>query len=823
MLRFGMLKFDLLCGWLGQRPRITGNFWGVAPATRYAQFGLALVVVTLTLPPQRTDAAGVSQATDTPLRVCISDASMPRSGRTPAGQGQGVDVEVAKLIARHLQRNLELHWCGSVSCRWQKLKDKKCDVVIGVPHQSVEARNIAWTLPYSAGKFGLLVERDETAFHSLADLRGRKVGIVAGTLPLPEKDYSLVRFPSRDALLDGFRPGKLAAALIDVDFAAWYLREHPNLRLRLVPEFVSDQRWSIGLAVRTEDKKLQEQISAAVEASLQRAEFAQVFAKFGLTHRAPLVDNETADAPIAENTWQRVQAGGKLRVSMDPANLPYSSADAERPGFDVELAQALGNELGVEIELQWIDVLRETAIGELLDGECDLAFGAAIDPAAMNDEEGLGGKVIYSRPYYGTGYLLVARENVPRVASLEELRGEASRRIGTQAGTIADYSLRQNGYERRLYGTQLAALQALHTGDIDYAYLWSNIGWILHASPEFTSTVLPDFTPSERWNIAIAMRRGDDEMKQHVDRAVGELLNKELVEDALERYHVPFFAPFDLQKQDGNRKEEASQSAPANRGGGPQTERQQLSKHRYSGLEKVRSRGTLIVGLDQNNLPFSTAHPQPAGLDYEIAQQIAKQLGVSLDVYWAYSSHDSYPAKLAKKELCDVILGVMPDDRFADEVLFSKPYFNAEYQFVVRADEAVVNDADQIGNGLVAVEHGVAVQALVPNNVRRYGSLAQVLEAVATKQVPAGYIVSSIGPWLAEQKWPGELRFITPGTDVDRFAICAAVRRGETELKTAIDEAIAALRQSGQLQEAFTRWNIPFNSKLVTEKSTSGE
>ena len=90
----------------------------------------------------------------------------------------------------------------------------------------------------------------------------------------------------------------------------------------------------------------------------------------------------------------------------------------------------------------------------------------------------------------------------------------------------------------------------------------------------------------------------------------------------------------------------------------------QTSKHPYSGLARVRSAGELVVGLDQNNLPFSTAHPEPAGLDYEIAGLLAEQLGVSLRVYWAYSAHDSYPSKLATKRLCDVILGVMPDDRF---------------------------------------------------------------------------------------------------------------------------------------------------------------
>ena len=96
-------------------------------------------------------------------------------------------------------------------------------------------------------------------------------------------------------------------------------------------------------------------------------------------------------------------------------------------------------------------------------------------------------------------------------------------------------------------------------------------------------------------------------------------------------------------------------------------------------LARIRSAGELVVGLDQNNLPFSTAHPSPQGLDYEIAGLLAQQLGLPLRVYWAYSSHDSYPSKLATKRLCDVILGVMPDDRFGQRVLYSRPYYVARY------------------------------------------------------------------------------------------------------------------------------------------------
>jgi len=514
-----------------------------------------------------------------------------------------------------------------------------------------------------------------------------------------------------------------------------------------------------------------------------------------------LAEEDPSPDVIAHDTWQRIEAGGTLVVSMDPANLPYSSADPEQPGFDVEIAQAMARELGVKMRIEWIDVHRNTAIGQLMDYECDLAFGAAVDPQAMDDEEELAGKVIYSQPYYGTGYLMVSRRDAEKVASLTELQGDKSRRLGTQAGTIADYSLRQRGYLRRLFGTQLATLTALDKGGIDYAYLWSNIGWLLLQSPDVEAQLVVDYVPEDRWNISAAMRSGDTKLKSKVDLALKKVIEQGLVAQALQRYHVPYFPPFDIKP---NAADATVRSEPAGRGPEPQMGRRQHSRQTYDGLKKIRSRGTLVVGLDQNNLPFSTTHPEPAGLDYELAQLLAKQLGVSLEVYWAYSSHDSYPSKLATNRFCDVILGVMPDDRFADRVAFTDPYYTASYMYAT----AAANDVDIQKEQTVAVEPGIVVHGLSGRDIKPYPNLEAILAAVAAGEVRIGCVISSRAQWLAEEKWPQKIRFVPMGGAADHFDICATVRRDETDLKAALNTAFDHLRKSGQLQEIFARWHI---------------
>ena len=440
-----------------------------------------------------------------------------------------------------------------------------------------------------------------------------------------------------------------------------------------------------------------------------------------------------------------------------------------------------------------------------------MVFGEAVADNAIVDDEELAGKVLYSRPYYGTGYVLVERNDGPHVQRLADLKGVKSQRLGTEAGSLADYNLRQRGYFRRLFRNQLATLKALNDGDIDFAYLWANVGWTLHATPDSRVKLVAGYVPEDHWNIAVVMRRGDDEVKRHVDQALEALIDDGSVSRIMASYHLPHYPPFPEKKGHSHGDAAATiRRGIVDRDIKPRVQAIQKSKRSYSGLARIRSAGEIVIALDQNNLPFSTAHPEPAGLDYEIAGLLAEELGVRLRVFWAFSTHDSYPSKLSSKSLCDVILGIMPDDRFAQRVLFTRPYFRAGYQWVIRSGDGSPGPDEP-----VALEAGLAVHGLGKRPVRAYPSTEAILEAVATGREKAGYVVSTRGPWLAHEHWPGKLAFISTGESADRIPLCAAVRKAEVDLKEAIDRAWDELDRSGRLGRVFDRWHIPFDSGAV--------
>lgn len=267
----------------------------------------------------------------------------------------------------------------------------------------------------------------------------------------------------------------------------------------------------------------------------------------------------------ADNTLAEIQEKGVLTVCMDVRNLPYSNADPEFPGLNVEVAHLLAEELGVELELHWLNTLRDSLLADMLRGHCDCVIGIPIEERAMSESIQLGKRVDFSKPYYGTGYVLVKRKNNQQ--SPKTLKDIKSETIGAEAGSIASDVLRQMGYNRRVYRSQIAVLNALQKGQIAYGCVWANVGWLIEKGSriqqtEQISTVYPEleivegYVPESRlrWNVAIAFskdtpKRRTREFQDTVNKIIGDKWSEEKLKELSEKYHLPYFAPFQEEEQ----------------------------------------------------------------------------------------------------------------------------------------------------------------------------------------------------------------------------------------------------------------------------------
>ena len=262
----------------------------------------------------------------------------------------------------------------------------------------------------------------------------------------------------------------------------------------------------------------------------------------------------------ADDALKEIQEKGVLTICMDVRNLPYSNADPELPGVDVEIAHLLAEELGVKLELHWLNTLRDSLLGDMLHGHCDCVIGVPIEERAMSESIQLGKRVDFSKPYYGTGYVLIKRKDLQKSPkTLEDIKLET---IGTEAGSIASDVLRQMGYNRRIYRSQIAVLDALQKGEIAYGCMWANSGWLIEKGSRIqqaaqTETAYPEleivdgYTPPPRlrWNVSIAFSkntpaRDTRALQDAVNTIIEQKWSEEKRKGLVQKYHLPYYAPF---------------------------------------------------------------------------------------------------------------------------------------------------------------------------------------------------------------------------------------------------------------------------------------
>src|SRR5208282_694354 len=106
---------------------------------------------------------------------------------------------------------------------------------------------------------------------------------------------------------------------------------------------------NMALAVRADNNKLLVEINKALAELAESGDLKKAYAELGVPYRTPFTGSSGRPAPF--DTWKRIQDRGELRIAMDPANLPYSSAKEERPGFDVELARDVARLLNLKLRI----------------------------------------------------------------------------------------------------------------------------------------------------------------------------------------------------------------------------------------------------------------------------------------------------------------------------------------------------------------------------------------------------------------------------------------------------------------------------------------
>jgi polar amino acid transport system substrate-binding protein len=188
----------------------------------------------------------------------------------------------------------------------------------------------------------------------------------------------------------------------------------------------------------------------------------------------------------AESTYDQVTDRGTVRIGVRNDNPPMSFIDnnGDWVGFDVDLANALAAELGLEPELVVVD--GTTRISFLQDGEVDMSV------ASMNHTRTRDDAIDFSITYFWDNQSFLVRKD--NYETIDDLMGQT---VAANAGSSAipswqEYSAEQGGPAPEIveFDDKLAAMQALRDGAVE-GYTEDNITLLSLAAGDPNLELLP--------------------------------------------------------------------------------------------------------------------------------------------------------------------------------------------------------------------------------------------------------------------------------------------------------------------------------------------
>jgi mxaJ protein len=236
----------------------------------------------------------------------------------------------------------------------------------------------------------------------------------------------------------------------------------------------------------------------------------------------------------------------------------------------------------------------------------------------------------------------------------------------------------------------------------------------------------------------------------------------------------------------------------------------------------------LRVCADPNNLPFSNRRGE--GFENELAALVAHELNRKLEYTW-WPQRRGFFRQTIKSGRCDLVMGVPARFELVEP---TRPYYRSSYVFVTRADRklALTGFDDpklrRLTIGLHAIGDDYAnvppAQALatrgITGNIRGYSIYGdysrpdpprELIDAVARGDVDVAIAWGPLAGYFAAQE-PVELTLV-PVVDSDehdpamQFEISAGVRRGDSELRNAVERVLTTRRS--EVDRVLRSFHVP--------------
>ena len=232
-------------------------------------------------------------------------------------------------------------------------------------------------------------------------------------------------------------------------------------------------------------------------------------------------------------TLAEIKARGVIALCANPDSLPHSSQNGTQPGFQIEIARALAQGLGVTLELSWIfPTMRANLVN------CDILMDA------FNDPEVHEGRLKLSIPYQRSGVALGLQPGTTGVRTFSDIK--PGQKVGVMTGSLAQTMLGKMGLTTSPYAWEREMVEDVAKGDLfACASSPATISWYNHIQPArpLVLAYAYDDTPELSWTVTVGMRKADDALVKSVNEVLTKMMDDGTIAAIYAKYGVEWRRP----------------------------------------------------------------------------------------------------------------------------------------------------------------------------------------------------------------------------------------------------------------------------------------
>ncbi len=225
-------------------------------------------------------------------------------------------------------------------------------------------------------------------------------------------------------------------------------------------------------------------------------------------------------------------------------------------------------------------------------------------------------------------------------------------------------------------------------------------------------------------------------------------------------------------------------------------------------LEKIKESGKLVIGMSADYAPYEfhkviDGKDEIVGFDVDIANEIAKSLGVELEI--TEMDFGMLIAALQTGKIDMIVSGMSPNDERRENVDFSDIYYDATQSILILDEDKETYTSlkslanKKIGAQMGAIQVKIAEDQIENANMTELAKVSQLVTELKANKVDAIIVEKPVAETILKSN--NDLFLTDIALKYKDGGAAIAVKKGSDDLLSEVNKTIEELKTNGKIDE----------------------